>query len=83
MTESNLFSFEHRGETHTFAEPFDRVRKAGWLRANRRRDELDLAFTILEEVAGDDVLEVVDDMDAEEFAALSKKISAALNATFQ
>lgn len=82
MTDA-LFSFEHAGETYTFEKSFSEVRKTGWLRANRRRDELDLAFTILEEIAGDDVLDVIDDMEPEEFANLSKRISAALNATFQ
>lgn len=82
-TSADLFSFEHDGKTYTFEQPFDVVRSPRWLRANRRRDELDLAFTILEEIAGDDALEAIDDMDEDEFAELSKKLNKELSKTFR
>ena len=82
-TETANFSFEHKGETYTFEHSLAAVRRPGWLRKNRRRDEIDLAFTILEEVAGDEVLDVVDDMDEDEFAALMQQLDKALNASFQ
>ena len=82
-TSTDLFSFEHDGETYTFERSFDVVRSPRWLRANRRRDELDLAFTILEELAGDDALEAIDSMDEDEFLALSKSLNKELSKTFR
>lgn len=75
---SKNFTFEHGGTTYTFAHSFDRVRKPGWLRKNRRRDELDLAFTILEEVAGDEALAAIDEMDEPAFKALMERINKAM-----
>jgi hypothetical protein len=80
---ADLYSFDHNGETHTFEKSLSVVRSPKWLRANRRRDELDLVFTILEEVAGEDVVEVIDEMDPEEFQAFNKKLLKELSAAFQ
>lgn len=82
-TSADLFSFEHDAETYTFERSFDVVRSPRWLRANRRRDELDLAFTILEEIAGDDALEAIDSMDEDQFLALSKSLNKELSKTFR
>lgn len=85
MTEQNpdLYSFEFKGETYTFERPFSVVRAPRWLRANRRRDELDLAFSIIEEIAGDEVLEVVDSMDESDFELFAVALKGALNASFR
>lgn len=83
MTSEQLFTFDHDGETYTFERPFSVVRSPRWLRANRRRDELDLAFTILEEIAGDDALAAIDAMTEDEFKDLVVRLMAELNATFQ
>lgn len=83
MSDSDFFSFDHNGETHTFEKPFSTVRSPRWLRANRRRDELDLAFTILEEIAGDAVLDVIDSMTEEEFKAFAKRLNKEMGASFQ
>lgn len=80
MSEQN-FTFEHNGETFTFEHGFERVRSPRWLRANRRRDELDLAFTILEEVAGDAALAAIDDMDENEFRDLAAKVNREMGAS--
>ncbi|WP_166140847.1 hypothetical protein [Nocardioides ochotonae] len=80
---TDLFTFEHDGETYTFERPLDVVRTPGWLRANRRRDELDLAFTILEAVAGDEALEVIDNMTPAQFEALATRLHEAINASFR
>jgi hypothetical protein len=82
-TSADLFSFEHDGKTYTFEQSFDVVRSPRWLRANRRRDELDFAFTIIEELAGDDALEAIDAMSEAEFEALSKKLNKELSKTFR
>lgn len=79
--ESHLFTFEHDGKTYTFEEDFSKVRSPRWLRANRRRDELDLAFTILEEIAGEEALEAIDDMTEEEFIALAKRLNREMGAS--
>lgn len=81
---ADRYSFEHNGETLTFEKSFSTVRSPKWLRANRRRDEVDLIFTILEELGGDDVIEAVDTMTTEEFnAAFGKRLMKELGAAFQ
>jgi hypothetical protein len=82
-TTKDLYTFEHGGKKHTFEKPLSVVATPKWLRANRRRDELDLTFTILEEVGGDDVIEVIDEMTPEEFKAFGKKLMKELSAAFQ
>lgn len=77
------FTFEHDGKTYEFEKPFDVVRSPRWLRANRRRDELDLAFTIIEELAGDDALDAIDSMTEDEFAELAARMNKEMSATFQ
>jgi hypothetical protein len=80
---SENYSFEHNGETYTFEQSLDVVRSPKWLRANRRRDELDLAFTVIEEIGGVDVVEVIDGMTTEEFKVFTKDLMKELNATFR
>lgn len=75
------FTFTHDGKTYEFEKSFDVVRTPGWLRANRRRDELDLAFTILEELAGEEALEAIDKMTEDEFVALSKRMNKEMTAS--
>lgn len=75
---SDLFGFTHDGKTYTFERPLSVVTRPGWLRKNRRRDELDLAFTILEEIAGDEALDAIDKMGDDEFRELMVRINAAM-----
>ena len=82
-TSDDLYTFEFGGDSYTFEKPFSVVRAPGFLRANRRRDELDLAFTILEEIAGDEVLAAVDLMTDEEFRSFSADLNKAMGASFQ
>lgn len=79
----SLFSFEHDGETYTFERSLDIVRNPRWLRANRRRDEVDMAFTILEEVAGDEALEAIDSMDPVQFANLAQRMQKEISRSFR
>lgn len=74
------FSFTHKGKTYTFQKPFDVVRNPGFQRAHRRRDPLDLTFTMIEELAGDDeeILAVIDSMNPDEFQDLSNRMGKAL-----
>lgn len=81
--QSDLYTFEHDGKTYTFERPFAVVRTPKWLRANRRRDELDLAFTVLETIGGDEVLDVIDSMTEDEFKAFAVGLNKAMSATFQ
>lgn len=77
------FSFEHNGETYHFEQGFEVVRSPRWLRANRRRDELDLAFTIIETIAGEAALEAIDDMSEDEFVSLAKRLNESMTASFR
>lgn len=72
-----LHTFEHNGKEYTFEKPFDTVETPKWLRANRRRDQIDLVFTLLEEIAGEECLEVIDEMTNEEFEKFSDDIGKA------
>lgn len=78
MADSN-FTFEQGGKTYTFEKSLDSVRSPRWLRANRRRDEVDLLFTMLEEVAGAEALEAVDSMTSSEFEAFAAKLNVELS----
>lgn len=68
------FKFEHKGEEIEFEKDFSVARSPRWLRANRRRDEVDLVFTIIEDLGGDAVCDAVDEMTEEEFQAFVKKV---------
>lgn len=83
MSENQNYSFDHNGETYTFERSLDVVRSPKWLRANRRRDELDLTFTVIEEIGGADVVEAVDSMTPDDFKAFAKAFMKELNATFR
>ena len=64
------FSFTHKGEEYVFKPTYE-VLTPGWLRKNRRRDEVDAFFTMVEALAEDDeTLEVIDNMTRSEFRAL-------------
>lgn len=82
-SETDNYTFEHNGETYTFEKSLSVVRTPKFLRANRRRDEVDLAFTVLEEIGGEDVVEVVDSMTEDEFKTFSKALMKELSATFR
>ena len=66
------FSFTAGGETYTLKPTYDVV-TPGFLRANRRREEVDAFFTMLEALAPDeDTLDAVDNMSRSEFQQLMK-----------
>ena len=68
------FKFEHNGKEYEFEKDFSVARSPRWLRANRRRDEVDLVFTILEDIGGEEVCEAVDEMTEAEFQEFVKKV---------
>lgn len=74
MATDGNFSFTRNGKKYTFEKSFSVVRTPRWLQENRRRDELDLAFTILETIAGDEALEAILDMTESEFQTFSKRL---------
>lgn len=74
----SAFSFEHDGETYTFKPTYEVV-TPGFLRANRRRDEVDAFFTMVEALVADDKqLEVIDGMERAAFRQLMKDFYAHL-----
>lgn len=81
MSQDKNFTFEHNGETIEFEHDLAEVRSPRWLRANRRRDELDLIFTIVEDFGGPAVEAAVDDMNEDEFSRFSRALNAALGAS--
>jgi hypothetical protein len=81
VTGGEFFSFLHNGDEFTFPKPFAEVQNPKFLRANRRRDDLDMTFTIIEVLADDDtdILEAIDAMGLKEFNKLSARLNKALS----
>jgi hypothetical protein len=75
------FTFTHKGKSYTFPNPVSAVTSPGFLRANRRRDELDLSFTIIEILADNDpdILAAIDSMPLAEFNRLSRRLSKTIS----
>lgn len=61
------FTFEHDGKTYEFEHGFAEVRKPGFIRKNREAGLDELTFVVLEAVAGDEALAVLDDMERPEW----------------
>lgn len=84
------FSFTHDGETYTLKPTYE-VLTPGFIRKNRRRDEVDAFFTMLEELVDDydrledrsATLEAVDGMSRGQFAILMKDFYAYLEVSGQ
>lgn len=74
------FSFTHKGKTYTFPKPMSDVRAPAFQRANRRRDQIDLVYTVIEHLADDDqsILDAIDSMTEAEFQALNLRMGKAL-----
>ncbi|MGN6589505.1 MAG: hypothetical protein ACTHKE_04360 [Sphingomicrobium sp.] len=68
---SECFSFEHKGETYTFKNTIEHI-TPGFLRKNRKLNDLDAFFTILETLADEEQLEVIDSLTHEEFGQLNR-----------
>lgn len=64
-TAAEPFEFKHDGEL--FELPPQSAIKAGLLRRFRRQSDLDMSFSILEEIASPEALAALDDMALEEF----------------
>lgn len=79
-TVDGYFSFTKGDTTYTFPKPFSTVQSPSYLRANRRRSDLDLTFTMIEDLADDDpiILKAIDSMSREEFNTLSVRLGKAL-----
>lgn len=76
---SDCFSFEHDGETYTLKPTIEHI-TTGFLRENRKLNDLDAFFTILEALADDEQLAAVDSMTHKEFGQLSKEFYKHLGA---
>ncbi|MBO0747283.1 MAG: hypothetical protein J2O47_02965 [Acidimicrobiaceae bacterium] len=77
------FTFIHDGKTYTFEQSIESVVTPGWVRRHRSMNEADMTFTLLEEIAGDDALEAIDDMSWEEFGKLSDRLGKHLEPLFR
>lgn len=73
-----VFEFEHRGESYRFEGSFKHLTKPGFIRKNRHKDEVDVLFTLLEDIAGDEALDAIDDMEPNEFEEFTKSLNAAI-----
>lgn len=74
------FSFTHQGKTYTFSKPMSVVRAPAFQRANRRRDQIDLVYTVIEHLADGDqaILDAIDSMTEAQFQALNLRMGKAL-----
>lgn len=74
------FTFTHNGQSHTLKPTLESI-TPGFLRRIRKFDDLDAFFTILEELADEEQLAVVDEMTHKEFGELSREFFAHLGAS--
>lgn len=77
------YTFTHDDVTYTFEKPVDAVLTPGWVRVHRRMDQVDMTFTLLEEIAGEKALAAIDDMSFREFGELSEAIRAQTEPMFR
>lgn len=66
------FEFEHDGETYTFRPTAEHV-TPGFLRKHRRDDEIDITYTMIELLADEETLEVIDNMSFPEHSAFQEQ----------
>lgn len=76
----DCFTFTHAGVDHTLKPTLEHL-TPGFMRANRQREDLDAFFTILEELADDEQLAIVDGMSHKDFGELAKAFYKHLGAT--
>lgn len=76
---SESFTFTHDGESYTLKPTLEHI-TPGFLRRIRKLDDLDAFFTILEEIADEKQLKVVDNMTHKEFGELSREFFGHLGA---
>lgn len=67
----DAFSFEHDGETYTFKPTLDHL-TPGFVRRNRD-NEVEFYYALLEMLAGDDALAVLDDMTFKENSTIMRQ----------
>lgn len=72
------FSFVHEGETYTFEHDTTDVLTPGFIRKNRH-DEGELTYSLLEQLAGDAVIEVVDNMTFKQNAVFQTEFGTYVN----
>lgn len=74
-TTDQVFTFEFGGETYE-SKPVGDVLTPGFMRANRRRDDIDQLFTIFEALFSEAVLaRTVDKMSREEFGEIGDQFT--------
>ena len=73
------FTFEHGGKSHTFKPTVEHI-TPGFLRKNRKLNDMDAVFEIFEVLADEEQLEVIDNLSHEEFGQLVKDFYAHLGA---
>ena len=61
-TAPDVFAFTHKGKRYEFARPTAEVITPGWLRRNRKMEDVDATYSAIEQLADDDVLDVIDAM---------------------
>lgn len=77
------FTFDHEGVTFTSTRPVSEVLSPGFIRRHRRLPEIDLYFTMIEELfAGNKAaVGVIDGMDWASLGALTKRLEQHMQAT--
>lgn len=75
-----VFSFEAEGETFTFIKPTSDVVTPGWVRKHRTMTDVDQFFTLLEELADEDTLDVLDNLPQKEFERINEEFFEHLGA---
>lgn len=69
--QSKIFTFDHNGRQYTL--PRFKNLKGGVLRRTRRLSPLDMMFTMFEEIADEQTLAALDDMDTADLEELQQR----------
>lgn len=78
---SEYFSFELDGEEYTMAHKTNDIITFGFIRKNRRRDELDYVLTCIEALSDDTILDVLDKMSNKDTQKFQEDFLAHLGAS--
>lgn len=77
----DVFSFTHDGTEYKFDRPTGEVITPGWLRRNRKTDDTDAQYSAIEQLASDDVLDVIDNMGWDEHRRMQTAFTEHVQAT--
>lgn len=75
----DCFSFDHDGKTYTLAPTADHM-TPGFIRKHRNTNEADVTYSLIEELADAETLDVIDNMSWSEHSKFHEALGEYINA---